>query len=151
MRALTTVHEQLARIADDPARVKKCLAGRGCWIWLGTKSDNGYAQFMYRDRRYYGHRVAYELTNGAIPDGLQIDHLCSNRACVNPDHLEAVTSAENTRRGIRTKLTQDLADEIRASTEHPNVLADRYGVSPATIYNIRAGRRWVTDGALRAA
>lgn len=67
----------------------------GCWLWLGETAGKGYGRF--RKRKAY--RFSYEQAKGAIPDGLVIDHLCRNKLCVNPDHLEAVTSKENTLRG----------------------------------------------------
>lgn len=71
-----------------------------CWAWKGSLfSGNGYAQFSVNRVPKGGHRVAYELLRGPIPVGLQLDHLCRNRSCVNPDHLEAVTGRTNTLRG----------------------------------------------------
>lgn len=67
----------------------------GCWEWTGQRTAAGYGQY----RRNYTHRLSYEQHVGAIPEGLEIDHLCRNRACCNPDHLEPVTHAENMRRG----------------------------------------------------
>lgn len=71
----------------------------GCWIWLGAHTD-GYGMWWSRElnRCVLAHRVAYELLVGPIPDGLQLDHLCRVRDCVNPEHLEVVTSRENTLR-----------------------------------------------------
>ena len=66
--------------------------------WTSTTLLNGYGQFRRYGRQQYAHRVAWELCNGPIPEGLQIDHLCRNRRCVRPDHLELVTASVNCQR-----------------------------------------------------
>lgn len=71
----------------------------GCWLWTASIKETGYGQFRLDGRAQYAHRIAYELCVGPIPDGLQLDHLCRVRHCVNPDHLEPVTQAENAARG----------------------------------------------------
>lgn len=71
----------------------------GCWLWLGSTRGNGYGGGWANGKNYRAHRIAYEYCVGPIPTGLTIDHLCRNRVCVDPKHLEPVTAAENALRG----------------------------------------------------
>ena len=71
-----------------------------CWIWEGPKDRGGYGKHSEQHAIIYAHRWSYEHFKGPIPAGFQIDHLCRNRACVNPDHLEAVTKKVNTLRSL---------------------------------------------------
>lgn len=77
----------------------------GCWFWRGAITNQGYGAFggarvNGRNKNWAAHRFAYEALIGPIPDGLQLDHLCRVRHCVNPAHLEPVTARENVLRGI---------------------------------------------------
>ena len=70
-----------------------------CWEWLGSRNPDGYGTISIDNRISYAHRIVYEMEVGAIPEDLELDHLCRNRACVNPEHLEPVTQRVNTLRG----------------------------------------------------
>lgn len=87
--------------------------GPDCWNWTGLIDARGYGQMRlrYGDAARKAHRLCYEQFVGPIPEGLQLDHLCRNRLCVNPDHLEPVTNRENTLRG-----------------DAPNAVAHRTGI-----------------------
>jgi hypothetical protein len=71
------------------------VSGLSCWEWTGGHTADGYASTPSG----YAHRVVYEFLVEPIPDGMTIDHLCRNRGCVNPDHLEPVTHSVNALRG----------------------------------------------------
>lgn len=87
------------------ARIKKTDS---CWLWIGDISAKGYGRFSRNKNRSKAHRWSYEHFIGPIPEGLTIDHLCMVKCCVNPEHLEAVTAEENTRRYLATR--SDLYD-----------------------------------------
>jgi len=76
----------------------------GCRFWVGTILSNGYGQLQVDGQRFLAHRYAYEQLVGPIPEGLQIHHICNQRACVKIEHLEPVTAKENQRRIKRTPL-----------------------------------------------
>lgn len=77
-------------------------AGTRCLEWTAGHTTAGYGQFHIGADRVYAHRFAYELWFGSIPDGYQIDHLCRNRGCVSPAHIEAVTPRVNNMRSMST-------------------------------------------------
>jgi len=79
----------------------KIIVNNDCWLWQGCVK-NGYGWISRNQRQYYVHRYVFESLVGNIPDGLELDHLCRNRNCVNPDHLEPVTKRENILRGFGT-------------------------------------------------
>lgn len=116
--------------------------GDPCWKWLRCLNNYGYGLIRVDGKSRLAHRHLWERTRGPIPDGLEPDHLCRNRWCVKPRHLELVTRAENARRGSRTKLTLDQAREIKHSNQTYKALAERFGVGLSTVWAIRTGKNW---------
>lgn len=128
----------------------------GCWPWMRGRDLDGYGIFSHTHdipaRR--ANRVAWELTNGPIPAGLEVCHTCDNPPCCRPDHLFLATNAGNhadrdrkgrQARGERNgwaKLTADAVRAIRASGEPARILVERFGVKKATISSVRTGRSW---------
>src|SRR2546422_858208 len=91
--------------------------GESCWTWTGATAKTGYGvvgcRELFGKQTQLVHRVMYLMYKGELPRGYQIDHLCKNRLCVNPSHLQAVPPAVNTRRGKAAKLTGEQVREIR--------------------------------------
>ena len=66
-----------------------------CWPWIGAYRADGYGVMKFKDKQYKAHRIAYQLANGTLSPRLTVDHMCRNKGCVNPAHLEAVTQSVN--------------------------------------------------------
>lgn len=98
-------------------KVDKSSSTAGCWLWLGSFVNNGYGRFKHGGKTYMAHRVSFELAGGTIPAGLELDHLCRNRGCVNPAHLEVVTSRTNVLRGETVVRTN--AEKTHCLKGHP--------------------------------
>jgi HNH endonuclease len=114
----------------------------GCWLWKG-KLNKGYGTYLGQP----AHRWVYEQQHGPLPpwpERPEVHHTCENKACVNPEHLEALTTAEHRGRHINPgrKLTTEQAREIRyAPPDVPHLrLSRRFGVGPESIRAIREGR-----------
>lgn len=114
----------------------------GCWEWQLARFTNGYGRILHDQG---AHRLYYERYKGQIPDGLHIDHLCRNRGCVNPDHMEAVEPGENARRA-HAKLTADDVRSIRVRLDSGWVTQDEiareYGLKRQTISDVWVRRNW---------
>jgi hypothetical protein len=117
-----------------------------CWTWQLIKTQpgkgglGGYGKITVKGKNFLAHRWYYEQAHGPIPEGLQLDHLCQNRDCVNPDHMEPVTPLENTRRSRSSKLTLEQAQEIERLAQSglsSYKIAPRFGVTRQTVDLIR--------------
>jgi hypothetical protein len=132
----------------------------GCWLWTGYVDRHGYGQFKGA-KQGSAHRWSYEYHAGPIPEGLQLDHLCRVRSCVNPAHLEPVTCRVNVSRGLvqgnswacgqtrtrgqqngRAKLTDAEVLAIRADMRRQFDIATEYGIDQTTVSLIKANRLW---------
>lgn len=94
-----------ARIAEPIEQKYRVDPETGCWNWIRAQDGHGYGQYLHptTKRTTHPHRFLYERAHGPIPQDWDVDHLCRNRLCVNPDHMEGVTRRENLLRGIRAR------------------------------------------------
>lgn len=125
--------------------MKKPQRKTDCWIWAYSKNGNGYGVICRGKKVVDAHKFLFELLVRKVPHGTELDHLCKNKLCVNPTHLEPVSHAENCRRGKQTKLTPKNVKWIRkmSSVMTQQKIADKFGVSRASIGYILQGKRWI--------
>jgi hypothetical protein len=116
-----------------------------CIVWNGQITCNGYGAYIPILSSKSVHQIAYKLTFGDIPEGLELDHLCRNRACVNPYHLEPVTKTVNVRRGAKCVINMDIARQMRVMPGPARLIAAHFGVSMGTVDAVRSGRTWRED------
>lgn len=118
----------------------------GCWNWQLSLDHHGYGMAYIDGKKIGAHRLIYQRERGPIPDGMPLDHLCRNPRCVNPDHLEPVTQAENVRRGVRARLTRTDAEDIRwlyaTGMFRQSDIARHFCVAPAYISQIVKNQTW---------
>jgi len=131
----------------------------GCWTWRNANKKTGYGILNYQGKATSAHRASYQFYKGKIPEKMQVCHSCDNRRCVNPDHLFLGSKSSNMQDAINkgrfsngekhyiSKLTEQQVKEIRKMRkENPNLtyteIADIYGVSHETIYDIVKKRTW---------
>lgn len=116
----------------------------GCWRWLTATTSAGYGHFHFHGRYYQAHRLMYGLLRGPVLT-VAMDHLCRNRWCVNPDHLEPVSPQENTRRGAGTRLNAARVRQIHsfhAQGLSQRAIGRRMNVDHSTVCRVLTGSRW---------
>jgi hypothetical protein len=117
-----------------------------CWMWQKTMSREGYGKFRSTPSEMkYAHRHFYETAKGPISEGSHLDHLCRHRGCVNPGHLEEVSSAANARRGLQSKITEQDAmsiREMRSKGMKTTDIAKLFGLHQSQVSRIATGKRW---------
>jgi len=127
-----------------------------CVEWQKYRTPKGYGQLTYKGVRWRAHRFIYVMAYGPIPDGLHVLHSCDNPGCVNPDHLHLGTHQENMAEAVErnrfnpcvgednpnAKITAAEVEEIRVDTRRQRDIAADYGVSQATVSNIKNAKVW---------
>lgn len=130
---------------------KKVEKGPGCWLWKGC-CFKGYGRFNDGKRTVRAHRFAYQTLIGPIPEGLEPDHICRNRSCVNPAHLDIVTSTENKRRGLAGKINNNCAAKTHCPRGHPYDESNTYvwqGKRHCKICHKESNSRWQNENRTR--
>jgi hypothetical protein len=109
----------LAKVSPEP--------NSGCWLWTGALNADRYGLMYYANRRpKMTHRISYEMYVGPIPDGLEIDHLCRNRLCCNPAHLEVVSHQENIKRSPMIGVTSGRLQKAKTHCKQGHSLENAY-------------------------
>ncbi len=124
-----------------------------CWLWRGGLNENGYGVFRLNNRTVLSHRVAYELSNGTIPDGLLVCHHCDNPPCMRPDHLFIGTNADNVRDRVekgRSAKGGAAKGEKHWSKTHPERIArgEKHGRAVLAEEEVRAIRSRYQTGVI---
>jgi hypothetical protein len=137
------------------------IRDNGCWEYTGRREEKGYARMRCGGgARAFVHRLAYDLVVDDIPDGMKVLHKCDNPICVNPEHLFLGTNQDNTddmlakgrerflkgdelpQAKLNKEQVREIKRQIAANLLEGNELASKFGVSPQTICDIKAGRTW---------
>ena len=117
-----------------------------CHIFQGYKDRNGYGKMKRGNKSVIAHRFYFEKAHSPIPEGLELDHLCRVRSCINPDHVEVVDRKTNSRRSSWTKLTIEQAEEIRELRKTGEYtykqIGKMYDVHLSTIFLVCARKIW---------
>ena len=121
-----------------------------CWNWLTYKDDENYGYFFYNGMKRRAHRIAYTLIRGVIPDGLTIDHICMNRSCCNPAHMDAITIRENILRSETTLAGANIR-KTHCSRGHLLPEPDKMGYRRCSQCARRRAKEFVSRLRLRAA
>jgi HNH endonuclease len=143
------------RLSGKEYEIRDCGYKTPCWVWLRGSTIGKY-KLRYGIARRPGEttpisaqRLMWERHRGPVPTGLDLDHLCRNTICCNPDHIEPVTHRVNVRRGKNTRLSMEIAREIRRLHAEDGlyyrVIAERYGVCTTHIQKICEGKKWPED------
>jgi hypothetical protein len=125
----------------------------GCWEWKKWITGKGYGRIKVGGKLMLAHRHFYEMAKGPIPTGLQIDHKCRNRSCVNPEHLEVVTNEVNTQRGESASLdpaTVAIMIAFREEGLSLRELSGIFGVSLSTASRTCNGKTWKNEYLMEA-
>lgn len=139
MGVFVQVNESSPQAARHP--VGYVIQENGCWEWVGSMGMTGYGHWRHGNTGL-AHRAVYQSIKGPIPNGLTLDHLCRNRKCVNPDHLEPVTIKQNVLRG--TSFAAKNATKTHCPKGHPLTAGKSQRLCRTC--NNASWRRWANRG-----
>lgn len=135
----------MLRKAREDNELYKVNPVNNCWEFVGCLTHNGYGQMKRNRKHLRANRYFYEKYVNKIPVNYQIDHLCKNRKCVNPKHLEAISAKENVQRSSVAKLSRNQVKEIRSKyllRYKQTVLASLFNIGQTEISRIVNNLRW---------